>query len=81
MSGGAGMFCILDVFLEYSMYLNKFILAFEKLKKIYIFDYFTGYVLSRDALGRFVNRALTDKSGVICKTTNDAGIYFSILLY
>ena len=35
---------------------------------------FLGYVLSREALSRFVNRALTDKSGVICKTKDDAGI-------
>ena len=33
----------------------------------------TGYVLSRDALDRFVNRALKDKSGIICKTNDDTG--------
>jgi len=32
-----------------------------------------GYVLSREALGRFVNRALKDKSGIICKTNDDTG--------
>ena len=33
----------------------------------------SGYVLSREALERFVNRALKDKSGVICKTNDDTG--------
>ena len=44
------------------------------------FQLLSGYVLSREALSRFVNRALTDKSGVICKTKDDAGIktYLSI---
>ena len=38
------------------------------------FKLLLGYVLSREALSRFVNRALTDKSGVICKTKYDTGI-------
>jgi len=32
-----------------------------------------GYVLSREALDRFVNRALADKEGVICKTKDHDG--------
>ena len=32
-----------------------------------------GYVLSREALNRFVNRALVDKEQVICKTQEDTG--------
>ena len=45
------------------------------------FNMLLGYVLSREALSRFVNRALTDKSGVICKTKDDAGIkmYFVVI--
>ena len=45
------------------------------------FEMLSGYVLSREALSRFVNRALTDKSGVICKTKDDAGIktYFVVI--
>ena len=35
--------------------------------------FYIGYVLSREALGRFVNRALKDKSGIICKTNDDTG--------
>ena len=49
--------------------------------EIITLNMFLGYVLSREALSRFVNRALTDKSGVICKTKDDAGIktYFVVI--
>ena len=33
----------------------------------------SGYVLSREALNRFVKRALSDKSGIFCKTKEDTG--------
>ena len=45
------------------------------------FKMLSGYVLSREALSRFVNRALTDKSGVICKTKDDAGIKTYLSIY
>jgi len=32
-----------------------------------------GYVLSRGALDKFVNNALTDTEGTVCRTKDDAG--------